>query len=352
MAEPRIVDARNLLDRSGAAPPRLRVRRASGGADGARSSSPAAPASSARTSATRLLDRGDEVVVHRQPRHRQRSTTSSTSSADERLHVRRARRQPATSGCRARSTRSCTSPARRRRSTTSSMPIQTLKVGSLGTHNALGLAKAKGARFMLASTSEVYGDPEVHPQPETLLGQREPDRAPRRLRRGQALRRGDDDGLPPLPRPRRAHRAHLQHLRAPDARRRRAGRVELHRAGARRASRSRSTATASRPGSFCYVDDEVRGFLALLDGDAHRPDQHRQRRRVHHARAGRGRARGHRFDVARSCSSRCRSTIPSSAGPTSPWPAALLGWEPDDRAAGGRRPHRGVLPHGGRRRSA
>jgi len=50
------------------------------------------------------------------------------------------------------------------------LPIQTLKVGSLGTHNALGLAKAKRARFLLASTSEVYGDPLVHPQPETYWG--------------------------------------------------------------------------------------------------------------------------------------------------------------------------------------
>jgi len=50
------------------------------------------------------------------------------------------------------------------------MPIQTLKVGSLGTHKALGLAKAKGARFLLASTSEVYGDPLEHPQPETYWG--------------------------------------------------------------------------------------------------------------------------------------------------------------------------------------
>jgi dTDP-glucose 4,6-dehydratase len=49
-------------------------------------------------------------------------------------------------------------------------PIETLKVGSLGTHNALGLAKARGARFLLASTSEVYGDPQVHPQPETYWG--------------------------------------------------------------------------------------------------------------------------------------------------------------------------------------
>jgi dTDP-glucose 4,6-dehydratase len=50
------------------------------------------------------------------------------------------------------------------------LPIQTLKVGSLGTHNALGLAKEKGARFLMASTSEVYGDPQVHPQPESYWG--------------------------------------------------------------------------------------------------------------------------------------------------------------------------------------
>ncbi|MFM2268977.1 MAG: hypothetical protein RL757_2418 [Bacteroidota bacterium] len=50
------------------------------------------------------------------------------------------------------------------------MPIQTLKVGSLGTHNLLGLAKAKGARFIIASTSEVYGDPLVHPQVEEYWG--------------------------------------------------------------------------------------------------------------------------------------------------------------------------------------
>ena len=53
-------------------------------------------------------------------------------------------------------------------------PIQTLKVGSLGTHNALGLAMAKSAKFMLASTSECYGDPEVSPQPETYWGRVNP----------------------------------------------------------------------------------------------------------------------------------------------------------------------------------
>src|SRR5207248_6743278 len=50
------------------------------------------------------------------------------------------------------------------------LPLQTLKVGSYGTHHALGLAKFKRARFLLASTSEVYGDPAVHPQPETYWG--------------------------------------------------------------------------------------------------------------------------------------------------------------------------------------
>jgi dTDP-glucose 4,6-dehydratase len=50
------------------------------------------------------------------------------------------------------------------------LPIQTLKVGALGTHKALGLAKSKGARFLLASTSEVYGDPQVHPQSESYYG--------------------------------------------------------------------------------------------------------------------------------------------------------------------------------------
>jgi dTDP-glucose 4,6-dehydratase len=50
------------------------------------------------------------------------------------------------------------------------LPLQTLKVGSMGTHNALGLAKWKRARFLISSTSEVYGDPQVHPQPETYWG--------------------------------------------------------------------------------------------------------------------------------------------------------------------------------------
>jgi dTDP-glucose 4,6-dehydratase len=54
------------------------------------------------------------------------------------------------------------------------LPIQTLRVGSLGTHRTLGLARARGARYLLASTSEVYGDPEVHPQPEDYWGRVNP----------------------------------------------------------------------------------------------------------------------------------------------------------------------------------
>ena len=89
------------------------------------------------------------------------------------------------------------------------IPIQILKVGGLGTHNCLGLAKAKGARFFLASTSEVYGDPLVHPQPETYWGNVNPIGHAGRIRRSQALRRGDDDGLPPPPRRRRSHRSYF-----------------------------------------------------------------------------------------------------------------------------------------------
>ena len=79
------------------------------------------------------------------------------------------------------------------------LPIQTLKVGSLGTHNALGLAHgeegAVSARLDLGGLRRP-----ARPSPaRDLLGQRQPDRPARRLRRGQALRRGDDDGLPAAP---------------------------------------------------------------------------------------------------------------------------------------------------------
>ena len=85
-------------------------------------------------------------------------------------HPRRTTTSASTSGWTGPSTGCSTSPVPPRPATTSSCPIPTLKVGALGTHNALGLAKVKGARFLLASTSEVYGDPLVHPQPEDYWG--------------------------------------------------------------------------------------------------------------------------------------------------------------------------------------
>ena len=101
------------------------------------------------------------------------------------------------------------------------LPLHTLKVGAYGTHNSLGLAKVKRARFLLASTSEVYGDPMVHPQPETYWGNVNPigprgvyDEAKRyaeALTMAYLRQQGVDTG----------HRPDLQHLRAADAAQRR-----------------------------------------------------------------------------------------------------------------------------------
>ena len=91
------------------------------------------------------------------------------------------------------------------------MPIATLKVGALGTHKALGLAKAKGARFLLASTSEVYGDPLLNPQPETYWGNVNPIGA-----RGvydEAKRfASHDHGVPSVSRCRHENRSNLQYV--------------------------------------------------------------------------------------------------------------------------------------------
>ena len=98
----------------------------------------------------------------------------------------------------------------------------------------LQLAREHGARFVLASTSEVYGDPEVHPQAESYLGPRQPGRPAQRVRRGQAVRRGVDRGLPPHLRRGHRHRPDLQHLRAADAARRRPDGADLRPPGAGR----------------------------------------------------------------------------------------------------------------------
>ncbi len=146
------------------------------------------------------------------------------------------------------------------------IPIQTLKVGSLGTHNGLGLAKAKGAKFFLASTSEVYGDPVVHPQCEDYWGNVNPigprgvyDEAKRfaeALTMAYHRHHGVDIRIV------RIFNTYGPRMRPDD------GRV---------VSNFVTQALAGKPltmygdgqqtRSFCYVDDEVRGFLALLDAD-------------------------------------------------------------------------------------
>lgn len=146
------------------------------------------------------------------------------------------------------------------------LPIQTLKVGSLGTHNCLGLAKEKEARFVLASTSEVYGDPAVHPQTEAYWGNVNPV-GPRGVY-DEAKRFGEAMTMA-------YHRAHSvdvgivrifntygPHMRPRD------GRVVsnmLVQALSGRPLTIYGEGTQTR--SFCYIDDEVAGILALLHSD-------------------------------------------------------------------------------------
>ena len=165
------------------------------------------------------------------------------------------------------------------------LPLHTLKVGSHGTHHTLGLAKAHRARFLLASTSEVYGDPKVHPAARVLLGAREPDRAARGLRRGQALRGGPDDGVPPPAGRGHGDRADLQHVRPADAPARRARDPDVH-----------------APGAAGPADHGVRGRRA----DAVVLLRQRRGRRDHPARGVR--ASTSRSTSATRTSSRCSSS--------------------------------------------
>jgi dTDP-glucose 4,6-dehydratase len=146
------------------------------------------------------------------------------------------------------------------------LPIQTLKVGSLGTHNCLGLAKAKGACFFLASTSEVYGDPQVHPQPETYWGHVNPvgprgvyDEA-KRFAEAMTLAYHRHHGLDV--RIVRIFNTYGPRMRADD------GRVVSNFLVQALAGKPLTVfGDGSQSRSFCYVDDLIRGFLALLDSD-------------------------------------------------------------------------------------
>ncbi len=146
------------------------------------------------------------------------------------------------------------------------IPIQILKVGSLGTHNALGLAKAKGARFFLASTSEVYGDPQVHPQPETYWGHVNPigprgvyDEA-KRFAEAMTMAYHRYHGLDV--RIVRIFNTYGPRMRPDDGRA-----VSNFIVATLRGEPLTVYGDGTQTRSFCYVDDEVRGFLALLDSD-------------------------------------------------------------------------------------
>jgi dTDP-glucose 4,6-dehydratase len=146
------------------------------------------------------------------------------------------------------------------------IPIQILKVGSLGTHNCLGLALAKSARFFLASTSEVYGDPQVHPQPESYRGHVNPigprgvyDEA-KRFAEAMTMAYHRSHGLDV--RIVRIFNTFGPRVRVDDGR---AVSNFMHQALLGKPITVYGDGSQTR--SFCYVEDEVRGFLALLDGD-------------------------------------------------------------------------------------
>ena len=146
------------------------------------------------------------------------------------------------------------------------IPIQILKVGALGTHNTLGLAKDKGARYLLASTSEVYGDPLVHPQPESYWGNVNPigprgvyDEA-KRFAEAMAMAYHRHHGVDV--RIVRIFNTFGPRMRPDD------GRVVSNFIVQALADKPLTVHGDGRQTrSFCYVDDEVRGLLALLDSD-------------------------------------------------------------------------------------
>lgn len=150
------------------------------------------------------------------------------------------------------------------------IPIQTLKVGSLGTHNALGLAKAKNAVFMLASTSEVYGDPLVHPQPESYWGNVNPV-GPRSMydeakRFSEALTMAYHNIHKIEVRIARIFNTFGPSMRLDD------GRVVpsfIHQALNNQPLTVFGDGSQTR--SFCYVDDEVEGLYRLMTSNINEP---------------------------------------------------------------------------------
>jgi dTDP-glucose 4,6-dehydratase len=150
------------------------------------------------------------------------------------------------------------------------LPLQTLKVGSHGTHNALGLAKWKRARFLLASTSEVYGDPLIHPQPETYWGNVNPigprgvyDEAKRyaeALTMAYHRQQGVDTCVV------RIFNTYGPRMRPHDGR---AIPTFMRQAFAKEPITVFGDGSQTR--SFCYVDDLIRGLIALAGSGEHLP---------------------------------------------------------------------------------
>lgn len=150
------------------------------------------------------------------------------------------------------------------------LPLQTLKVGSYGTHNALGLAKWKRARFLLASTSEVYGDPAIHPQPETYWGNVNPigprgvyDEAKRyaeALTMAYHRQQGVDTCIV------RIFNTYGTRMRPHDGR---AIPTFVRQALANEPLTVFGDGSQTR--SFCYVDDLIRGLILLARSDEHLP---------------------------------------------------------------------------------
>ena len=150
------------------------------------------------------------------------------------------------------------------------LPIQTLKVGSLGTHKALGLAKSKGARFLLASTSEVYGDPLIHPQPETYWGNVSPT-GPRGVydeakRFAEALTMAYHRTHGVETRIARIFNTYGPRMRAGDGRV-----VPAFITQALRGEPLTVFGDGSQTRSFCYVDDLIEGIIRLLRSDEVEP---------------------------------------------------------------------------------
>ncbi len=149
-------------------------------------------------------------------------------------------------------------------------PLHSLKVGSYGTHNALGLAKWKRARFLLASTSEVYGDPQVHPQPETYWGNVNPI-GPRGVydeakRYGEAMtmayhgQQGLDTGIV------RIFNTYGPRMRPHDGRA-----IPTFVRQALDGQPLTVFGDGSQTRSFCYVDDLIRGLVLLAESGEHLP---------------------------------------------------------------------------------